>query len=55
MILNSLISGMAVARMSARYSEVSPRNRVEIFLDRHYPDEMLKKIYPNMMFVSDKD
>lgn len=55
MILNSLISGMAVARMSARYSEVPPRNRVEIFLDRHYPDEMLKKIYPNMMFVSDKD
>ncbi len=55
MILNSLISGMAVARMSARYHEIPPRNSVEVFLDQHYPDELLKKVYPNMMFVSDKD
>lgn len=51
MVLNSAISGLAVARMSARREGTAPTTAIESFLDRHYPDERLEKIYPNMVYV----
>ena len=51
MVLNSAISGLAVARMSARREGAAPTTAIESFLDRHYPDERLEKIYPNMVYV----
>ena len=53
MILNSAISGLAVARMSARYAGEPATNALEQFLDDHYPDERLQKIYPNMVYVAE--
>lgn len=53
MILNSAISGLAVGRMSARYAGEPAANALEQFLDDHYPDERLQKIYPNMVFVAE--
>ena len=49
MILNTVISAVAVARWTARDSGVPPANAVEEFLDRHYTDEKMTWVYPNMM------
>ena len=49
--LHSAISGLAVARMAARREGAAPTTAIESFLDRHYPDERLEKIYPNMVYV----
>lgn len=48
MILNISISTAAVYRESERYQNIPPQNFAEIFLDTHYPDDFLHKIYPNM-------
>lgn len=53
MIFDSAISGLAVARMSTRREGVPAATAVEEFLDRHYPDERLRKIYPNMVYVEE--
>lgn len=54
MILNSLISALAVYRQTERYHNIPAENVLEEFLDNHYPDDFLKKIYPNMQYVSQK-
>ena len=51
MVLNMLISAMAVERQSQRRIGVPATNPISQFLDEHYPDEFLEKIYPNMMVV----
>ncbi len=53
MIVNSAISGLAVARMSARQQGAAASSSIAEFLDRHYPDERLEKIYPNMVYVKE--
>lgn len=53
MILNTLISGFAVWRMSERHNGVISPNVLTDFLDRHYPDELLNRVYPNMVYVDD--
>lgn len=45
------ISAMAVYRQSERREGVPARNAVAAFLDEHYPDEFLAKIYTNMVPV----
>ena len=49
MILNTIVSGLAVARWTARDEGVPPANAMEEFLDHHYSDDFMKMIYPNMM------
>lgn len=51
MIFNTLISGMAVARMSQRHDGIPAQGKVAQFLDRHYPDDLMHAVYPNMMYV----
>ncbi|MDD2361351.1 MAG: putative ABC transporter permease [Oscillospiraceae bacterium] len=51
MLINMLISAMALERQSRRRIGVSPTNSIEKFLDEHYPDDLLNEIYPNMMVV----
>lgn len=45
MVFDTLISAVAVGRMSARNKGVPARNGVEQFLDVHYSDERLNRIY----------
>lgn len=52
MILNMGISACAVYRQSIRIQNVSPQNAFEEFLDEHYSDSRLKKVYTNMTFLS---
>lgn len=54
MIFNSGISAMAVFRGTERHSGVPASNSIERFLDKHYPDNKLKKVYPNMIYVENK-
>lgn len=49
MIMNSLISFVAVYRRNERYYGISAKNNFERFLDEKYPDEFIDKIYPNAM------
>lgn len=51
MCLNMAVSAAALARQSARREGQPAQNAVESFLDRHYDDARLKKIYPNMVVV----
>lgn len=48
--VNVAVSGMAVARWSARLDGEAPRNAVESLLDARFPDKRLEKIYANMVF-----
>ena len=50
MIINSLISGLAVFRWSERINNISPSNSIEVFLDNRFPNERLEKIYANLDF-----
>ena len=51
MLLNMLISASAVLRQIERNKGEEPDNSVDEFLDKHYDDDYLKKIYPNMKFI----
>lgn len=51
MVFNMSISSFAVHRYSERYSGIPPKNKFEIFLDKTYPDSVLKRVYPNMKVV----
>ena len=50
MVYNSFISACAVYRMSMRLRGVLPSNRFWKYVDKCYPDERMKRIYPNMDF-----
>lgn len=47
MIFNVSISGLALARYSERNAGAPPSNSLEQFIDEHYPDERMERIYPN--------
>lgn len=49
-----LISAMAVRRRMTRRCGIKARNACDRFLDRHYGDARLDKVYPNMIVVDKK-
>ena len=52
MIFNILMSGMALGRYTERHTgEKKAGNAVEEFLDDHFPDERMERIYPNAKVV----
>ena len=55
LVYDILISAAAVGRMSSRHTGKPAANRVEHFLDDHFPDERLHEIYPSMKFVDEAD
>ncbi len=52
-IVNSIYSALVVCRMTERQRGAYRTNRLGKFLDKHYPDEKVRKIYPNMKFNSE--
>lgn len=52
--IDLIISALAIRRQSSRTHGKKPKNHIDIFLDKHYPDERLKKIYPNMIVIKKK-
>ena len=49
-VLDSLISAVAVYRMSERTEGKPPRNSFWNYIDKRYPDEKVRRVYPNMRF-----
>lgn len=48
------ISLAATYRQKERRDNIEPSNAVEVFLDKHYPDEYLDKIYNNAILVNEQ-
>lgn len=47
MLFNIMISAAASIRQKNRIQNIPPRNAIEVFLDEHYPDDFMNKIYAN--------
>lgn len=54
MTANMAVSAAAIARQTARRTGIPPQNAVDRFIDRHYTDELLKIVYPNMISSEEK-
>lgn len=52
-IFDIFMSGAALYRWSAREAGEAPASAFGEFVDEHFPDERMEKIYANMEFVSD--
>lgn len=46
-VFDCALSASAAARMNVRQTRAEPVNKIEEFLDLHYPDEKMQKIYAN--------
>lgn len=55
MTINIIISGLAIQRYSERQNgQINAQNPVDEFLDQHYPNERMERIYPNAKFPQKK-
>ncbi|MDQ0148553.1 putative ABC transporter permease [Eubacterium multiforme] len=54
MVPNIVLSTLAVRREVARINHVKADSAIDRFLDTHYPNSYLKKVYPNMIFPKEK-
>ena len=48
-VFDMLVSALAIRRQVSRCNHRPARTFIARFLDRHYPDERLRKIFPNMI------
>jgi len=46
-MMNMFISSVACLRQEERIKGQEPKNRIDVFLDQHFPDSRLNKIFPN--------
>lgn len=54
-IFDAGLSAAAAFRMNERKENIPPSNRIEVFLDEHFPDERMRKIYANSKEVEKDD
>lgn len=47
MIFNISISSLAAQRQYARRNKITAQNNIDEFLDKHYPDEFMNRVYAN--------
>ena len=47
MVTNMAVSGLALIRSDARSAGAPAANALDVFLDAHFPDERMARIYPN--------
>ena len=50
MVLDMLVSGVAIGRYTSRKNEKEAANYVEQLCDELYKDDLIEKVYPNMKF-----
>ncbi len=48
MACDILISMMAMVRYVERAAGIGAGSRIEAFVDRQYPDEMIEQVWPNL-------
>ncbi len=46
-VFDVLISWIATYRQTERKNDIPPKNRIDVFLDEHYPDEYIDSIFAN--------
>ena len=51
MVGNMAVSALAFGRYVERSMDVPAQNSVARFLDDHYPDERIERVYPSAKFV----
>lgn len=51
-LVDVVISCLACNRQEDRKNQIEAQNKLDVFLDTHYPDEFLDKIYNNKKWVS---
>lgn len=51
MLVNMGLSALAVSRQAERREGTPPNSKIDRFLDRRFSDEVLHRIYPNMIVV----
>lgn len=51
MLFNTAMTGASMFRWTQRREGKAAQNRIEAYLDRHYPDERMEKIFSNLEFV----
>ena len=52
MVFNMAMSGLALARYTERQTVASPSaGALAHYLDSHFPDERMERIYPNAILV----
>ena len=47
MAVNMSLSGLALARYDSRTSGIPPQNGLEVFLDAHFDNARMERVYPN--------
>lgn len=47
MAVNMSLSGLALARYNSRTEGITPRNQLEVFLDEHFDNARMERVYPN--------
>lgn len=52
MVFDISISCIVAGRQAERKKNIAPKNEFEIFIDEHYPDEYVDKIFSNKIEVS---
>ena len=55
MVFNSVMTLFTSLRWTARREGIAPRNAFETYLDEHYPDERMQKIFANAEFTEDRE
>lgn len=55
MVFNSVMTLFISLRWTARREGIEPRNAFEAYLDEHYPDERMQKIFANAEFTEDRE
>ena len=55
MVFNSVMTLFTSLRWTARREGIEPRNAFEAYLDEHYPDERMQKIFANAEFTEDRE
>ncbi len=54
MAANLIVSAAAVLRWRDRRNGVPPRNKIESYLDSRYGEEVMEKVYGNMVFADEE-
>lgn len=55
MIVNSVMTGLTTLRWMQRRQGEPPRNAMEAYFDRHYPDEKMESILSNLVFNDERE
>lgn len=55
MVFNSVMTGLTALRWTHRRRQMPPANAFEEYLDEHYPDERMQKIFANAEFTEDRE